>query len=175
MSITSSCSKSGASQPSNETSRRQAVTATPQAYSCPIRSASGVISMHSGDSRSTRCGRSGSGSERCALSSTCEEASLWCSLPPACSLWERACASFQAFHACGASHRRQEHVGEGMCNGMLGCQAAVQEPCQLGVMQAMAGKAAGRQLLADCLCTQRQFLLCLFLCLCHALRPPLTK
>ena len=53
-------------------------------------------------------------------------------LAPAClhDLGAR-CASFTTFHTCGASHRRQELVCEGMSEGTLGCQAAVKEPCQL--------------------------------------------
>ena len=39
-----------------------------------------------------------------------------------------------------------------MSNGALGCQATVKEPCQLCVVQAMAGEAAGRQLLGERLC-----------------------
>ena len=39
-----------------------------------------------------------------------------------------------------------------MCKGAFRCQAAVKEPCQLGVVQAMAGEATGRQLLGECLC-----------------------
>jgi len=52
-----------------------------------------------------------------------------------------------------------------MDESALGCQAAVKEPCQLCVVQAMAGEAAGGQLLGKRLCTQRQFLSRQFLCL----------
>ena len=62
-----------------------------------------------------------------------------------------------------------------MCESTFGCQATVKEPCKFGVVQAVAGKAAGRQLLGECLCTQYQFLPRLFLCLCHALRPALAE
>src|SRR5436305_6175706 len=83
--------------------------------------------------------------------------------------------SFTAFHACGPTHRRQEPFCEWMDESPLRCQAAVKESCQLGVVQTMTGETAGRQLLAERLSTQHQFLPRLFLCLCHALRPSLAK
>jgi len=61
-------------------------------------------------------------------------------------------------HARGSPHRSQQLVGDGMGDGALGRQAGVVQARQFVVAQALAGEAAGGELLSERLCSQSQFL-----------------
>ncbi len=84
-------------------------------------------------------------------------------------------ASVTLLHTRGPSHCRYDLVGERVSNGALGCQALGVQPRQVSVVQALAGEAAGGELLGECLCPQRELLPRQFLCLSQVPRPLFAK